>query len=218
MQPKNLYLKVTNNPYEGIYSIDKKGRVTFWAKVVEDIDYSQSTAFDDNLVRRLTDLVMSDRLTGLANRQKTENYLQYRLNEFKSFQSKFCLIFIDIDNFGRFNDTYGHVTGDEVLTNVARLIQTNIGETGLFGRWGGEEFVGIIQIKNDNEAAIMAEKIRQLVAQTIIAHKNGGLSVTASVGVTVARQNDTLKSIVKRADGLMYRSKQRGKDCITLDK
>ena len=88
----------------------------------------------------------------------------------------------------------------------------------MFGRWGGEEFVGIFAINRDYEATIIAERIRYLVENTVITNTDGQeLKVTISVGITTSRPQDTLKSMLKRADKLMYQSKQNGRNKVTTD-
>ena len=88
----------------------------------------------------------------------------------------------------------------------------------MFGRWGGEEFVGIFNLNRDYEASVIAERIRRLVENTVITTPNGQeLEVTISVGVTIVRQDDSLNSIVKRADQLMYQSKDNGRNKVTSD-
>lgn len=173
--------------------------------------------YEDSLIERLSDLAMNDQLTGVANRRKLESVLEYRLNEMRRFQNKFCVVFLDIDNFSKFNNTYGHEAGDNVLQCISKSIMHTIRKSDTFGRWGGEEFIGIFEINNDYGASVAAEKIRVLISNTEIPYEGENLSVTASLGVTVARDDDTVDSVVKRADELMYQSKQKGKNRVTSD-
>jgi diguanylate cyclase (GGDEF)-like protein/PAS domain S-box-containing protein len=173
--------------------------------------------YDDDLIKRLSDLAMNDPLTGLANRRKMESYLEYNLHEMKHFQHTFCIVFLDIDNFSKFNNTFGHETGDIILNSIAKSIMHTVRKDDLFGRWGGEEFIGIFRIKNGDEATIIAEKIRLLIEKTEIPYENRKISVTASLGVTVAHFDDSIDSIIRRADMLMYQSKKNGKNRINAD-
>lgn len=184
---------------------------------IEVFTQNSPTVYEDDLIERLSDMAMNDRLTGLANRTKIESYLDYKFREMQRFQTKFCVVFLDIDNFGKFNNTYGHDAGDDVLKSVATSIKRSMRKNDMFGRWGGEEFIGVFEIKNNYEATLIAEKIRVLVSKSEVSHKGEALSVTASLGVTVVRDDDTIEDIVKRADELMYQSKQRGKNCVTSD-
>lgn len=184
---------------------------------IEIFTPSSSIVYEDDLIEKLSDMAMSDHLTGLANRRKIESYLEYRFHEMKRFQNKFCVVFLDIDNFHSFNNTYGHEAGDNILKSISKSIRRNVRNTDMFGRWGGEEFIGVFEIKNNYEATLLAEKIRILIAGSEICHVEDSLCVTASLGATVARDNDSIDSIIKRADSLMYQSKQKNKNCVTAD-
>lgn len=173
--------------------------------------------YEDDLIERLSNLAMNDQLTGLANRRKIESYLEYNLHEMKRFHNKFCVAFLDIDYLDKFNTTYGRETGDAVLVSISKSIMHIVRNGDLFGRWGGEEFIGIFEIKNDYEATLMAEKMRILVSKSEIPHEGKTLSVTASLGVTVARDDDTVESLIKRVDSLTNQSKQKNGNCIATD-
>lgn len=200
--------------YVNIFPIREEGTIV---GAIEIFTPSSPIVYDDNLIEKLSNLAMNDQLTGIANRRRMESYLEYRLNELKRFQRKFCVIFMDIDNFSEFNNTYGHDMGDSVLKSVTKSVGRSVRATDLFGRWGGEEFVGVFEIKNDYEATLLAEKIRILVAGSEVPHESENLSVSASFGVTVARYGDTVASVVDRADSLMYQSKKKNKNCVTSD-
>lgn len=173
--------------------------------------------YDTLLIEQLSNLAMIDPLTGLSNRRKLECFLEFRLEETKCQKAKICVIFMDIDNFGNFNNTYGHDLGDEVLKRISETVMNNIRKSDLFSRWGGEEFVGVFEIQEDFQAPLIAEKMRGLIERAEVRHGERTLFVTASLGVTVACGSDTMDSVIKRADGLMYQSKQKGKNCVTAD-
>jgi len=170
----------------------------------------------DALVEQLSSMAMHDALTGLPNRRYLQSFLEYRLSEYNRFRSTFALLFMDIDDFREINNAYGHDAGDTVLHTFAKSISKATRKSDMFGRWGGEEFVGIYTIKESTDAPIIAEKIRKLVAHMEIPHKPP-LSVTTSVGITVVRPTDTAKDILERADAFMYKSKASGKNRITAD-
>ena len=197
-----------------IFPIRENGEVV---GAVEIFTPSSPIVYEDNLIEKLSNMAMSDQLTGISNRRKMESYIEYRLRELKRFQRSFCVIFLDIDNFSVFNNTHGHEAGDGVLINVSKSISRSIRTSDLFGRWGGEEFVGVLEIKKDEEALMLAEKIRMLVEGSEIFYNQENLSVTASVGVTIAREDDTVESAVGRADALMYESKKKNKNCVSTD-
>ena len=135
----------------------------------------------------------------------------------EELESDSSQVFADIDDFSHFNNTYGHDVGDLVLKNIAKSFRENTRKNDLIGRWGGEEFLGILSVNNDYEGTILAEKIRQLVDSTEVMSKSGPLSVSISIGVTTVKKEDDAESIVKRADELMYQSKENGKNRVTSD-
>lgn len=184
---------------------------------VEIFTPDSTVVYDDDLIEQMSNLLMNDELTGLANRRKVESYVGYKLHEFNNFKNQFCLMFMDIDDFSKVNNTYGHVVGDEVLKRVSQTILNNIRNTDLFGRWGGEEFVGIFNLRQKSEAEGVAEKIRMLVQNSEVQHNDEIITVSASLGVTIPREDDTVESIIERADQLMYESKKRNKNCVTSD-
>ena len=184
---------------------------------IEIFTPSSLVIYDDELITQLSSSAMHDGLTGLPNRRKAESFLDLRLREMALYQNKLCVIFIDIDKFRDFNNAYGHDAGDVVLINVSKSIMGMIRNTDLFGRWGGEEFIGIFSIKEDRDTLLIGDKIRALVEETEIQHEGLSLSVTVSIGITVARVGDTVESVVKRADENMYQSKQGGRNRVTAD-
>lgn len=184
---------------------------------IEIFTPNSPVVYDDSLIERLSNLAMNDQLTGLPNRRKIESSLKYHLLELKNFASEFCVIFMDLDNFGVFNNRYGHQMGDRLLRVITKTVMQNIRPSDLFGRWGGEEFLGIFELSRDGEAETIAEKLRMLIEKSEVAWNQERLSVTASFGATAARRDDTPDSLVERADQLMYRSKRQGKNRTSSD-
>ena len=185
---------------------------------VEIFTPKTTIASDSQLVDSLTDKVMTDALTQLPNRMYLESFFDYKMQEFKRFGNFFCVLFLDIDNFSHFNNTYGHHIGDKVLQSIAQSFRQNLRDTDAMGRWGGEEFLGIFSIRNEREAAIVAEKVRLLVSGSEILNDDGErLHVTASIGVALAKPTDRLEGIVERADSLMYQSKKASKNCFHVE-
>ena len=184
---------------------------------IEIFTPSSPTQYEDNLVENLSGIAMHDELTGLPNRRYLESFLNYKLDEFKRFNKLFAVVFADIDNFSEFNNTYGHDVGDHVLKNISTSIRQNTRKNDLIGRWGGEEFLGVLTVNTDYDGTILAEKIRQLVDNTEVQHKGEVLNVSISVGVTTVKKEDDAETIIKRADDLMYQSKASGKNRVTSD-
>ena len=183
---------------------------------VEVFTKNSPKVYEDDLIEKLSGIAMHDALTRLPNRRYLESFLDFKLSEYSHFSRPFALLFADIDNFGKFNNEYGHDAGDAVLTNIALSLQNTMRSMDLVGRWGGEEYVGIYSIAKDSEALIIGEKFRQLVSSTEVVYGDKTLNVSISVGVTVVRPGDTVQSIVERADHLMYESKRNGKNRVTV--
>ncbi|MEZ4483327.1 MAG: GGDEF domain-containing protein [Syntrophotaleaceae bacterium] len=165
----------------------------------------------------LRQLALVDGLTGLANRNHFEREITGHLQEQTRYNWRFGLLFIDIDNFKQVNDVYGHEIGDQVLQMVGSNLKHICRPFDVFGRWGGEEFVGLVRNVETQELVAIGERLRRLVESSRLQTPAGPIGVTVSVGATLARTDDTLLSLVRRADELMYRSKKRGKNCLTCD-
>ncbi len=113
----------------------------------------------------------------------------------------FGLLFIDIDNFKQINDSYGHNFGDQVLQMVARNLKHICRPFDVFGRWGGEEFIGFVHNIEGSELVALGERLRMVVENSQLQQEAGPVGVTVFIGATLARVGDTLSSLVKRADG-----------------
>ncbi len=131
-------------------------------------------------------------------------------------KADFGILFIDIDHFKDFNDTYGHLLGDKVLRLVANTLRNNLRVTDSCGRWGGEEFIAVVYDLDLSGLARVAEKLRATISQTTVQEKDLELGVTVSIGSTLLRAADTFPSLIDRADKLMYESKKAGRNCVTV--
>jgi diguanylate cyclase (GGDEF)-like protein/PAS domain S-box-containing protein len=167
-------------------------------------------------LKEVEGLVYLDALTKIANRTYLETFIVAKFNEFRRLGWSFGVIFIDVDQFKSVNDTFGHQTGDLVLKMVAQTLVKNCRSFDLVGRWGGEEFICIIsKLKDTDEIIVIAERLRTLVESAWVDLPDCSLHVTISLGVTLARLQDSPETLIQRADGLMYRSKATGRNCIT---
>lgn len=160
---------------------------------------------------KLQNLAVTDNLTGLYNRTKLDEVLNSELDRSKRFNYCFSFMLIDIDHFKIVNDTYGHQVGDDFLIEFATLINNNSRSTDNFFRWGGEEFVMICPEVDKENILIHAEKLRQKVES----HKFQSIgNKTVSIGVTLSRSDDSIDSLVKRADEALYMAKNSGRNQI----
>ena len=161
-------------------------------------------------------LAFLDPLTGIANRRYGEIALNARIEELQRYGWPFGVLFIDIDHFKECNDRCGHDVGDEVLKMVAKTLQNSVRSFDVVSRWGGEEFVALIANVEGDELIRTANRCRALVEQSHVPVPPSP-RVTVSIGVTIARPEDTALSIIKRADELMYKSKQSGRNRVTME-
>ncbi len=170
--------------------------------------------------RRAEDLeraAMTDPLTGLANRRYVEMLVGHRLAELHQAGIPFGVLFADIDHFKRVNDEHGHNAGDAALKVVATTLAHTSRAHDVVGRWGGEEFVGVTAVSNAEQLAAQAERMRALVAASLVSHDGTEFSVTLSIGATLARPGETREKLITRADTLMYASKSAGRNRVMVD-
>ncbi|MGB7116466.1 MAG: GGDEF domain-containing protein [Anaerolineales bacterium] len=192
---------------------DRDGYIIGGVELFTDIS---NQAANDLRVKELEKLALLDNLTQLANRNYIEREIQSRFEEKKRFNVPFGILFIDIDHFKKYNDIYGHPAGDEVLNFVANTFIANTRPFDIYGRWGGEEFIGIIRNINGKDLELLGNRLRSLTENSYIIHENEKLYVTISIGATLANENDTIHTLIKRADTLMYKSKAAGRNCLTI--
>jgi len=124
------------------------------------------------------------------------------------------LIIVDIDFFKIINDTYGHAAGDCVLKSVSEDLRKTVRESDTVARWGGDEFLLLLPKTNAKNAVGLAEKINKIVGNHRYDYGNETLAVTLTLGVAVIMSGDTVASIIKKADLIMYQGKQASRNCV----
>jgi diguanylate cyclase len=155
----------------------------------------------------------TDSLTGLANRRAFDDELKRRFSEWQRKNTPCSLALLDIDFFKKFNDTHGHQVGDEVLKQVAKVLQAQSREYDLPCRYGGEEF-GVVLANTDAVAACkVAERIRAAIEASTTVCGSKSLKVTCSLGVAQFFANDEVTRLIRRADDALYASKKAGRNC-----
>jgi diguanylate cyclase (GGDEF)-like protein/PAS domain S-box-containing protein len=174
--------------------------------------YSDAINKGANLLRvhELEKQAMFDKLTQLANRYFIERELLIRFQEKKRINVSFGILFIDIDNLKMFNDTYGHSVGDDVLRHVSRILTKSTRAYDFFGRWGGDEIIGVIRNISEQNLGNMCKNLKMMVEQSSFLHTDIKLNATISIGATMMQQGDTIASLIKRADTQLYQSKKQG--------
>jgi diguanylate cyclase (GGDEF)-like protein len=158
-----------------------------------------------------------DTLTGLYNRRTFEELFQKQLARSRRTKSPFAICMIDIDFFKKFNDTYGHEVGDEVLRQVAGALKESLRINDVVARFGGEEFIAIFTDTNAEGASIVAERIRKKVENLEARAGFQALRVTISAGVAVYPDDGTTRdSLIENADQALYQAKNAGRNRVIL--
>jgi len=165
----------------------------------------------------LEQLATTDPLTGLANRKQIMADLATNFANYRRYRSEFSILMIDIDYFKSINDTHGHLAGDSVLIQLARILKDSLRIVDSAGRYGGEEFFVILGKTDIHEGLQTAERIRQAVDQHIFTWKELSLHITISVGLTgVTEEDKDGISMIGRADSALYAAKEAGRNRIFL--
>ncbi|SHH17059.1 GGDEF domain-containing protein [Thermosipho atlanticus] len=162
------------------------------------------------LVSRLEKEAETDFLTGFFNKRAIRNMLIVELEKSIRYKIPLAVIFLDIDDFKAYNDTFGHLRGDLVLQKVAELIKKSIRAVDIVGRYDGEEFVVLLPGTNKEGAIKVAERIRKSIENYSFPNRK----ITVSLGVTLAKNGDSVYSLIERADKALYQAKKQGKNRV----
>jgi len=192
-------------------AIKENGRTIGAIEVFKDDTEQQGIAKE---IEKLKDLALNDPLTGLPNRRYIESFLNSKMNEFFSLGIPFGVAFMDIDKFKEFNDNYGHDVGDEVLKMVAKTFRGVVRSNDLIGRWGGEEFLAAFSGLDQESLCNVSEKLRALIERASLKKGGESLKVTISIGSTLFNEEDTIETVINRADALLYKSKSEGRNKV----
>jgi diguanylate cyclase (GGDEF)-like protein len=192
---------------------DENGNVIGGVELFTDIS---SLKANELRIKELEEMVLLDNITRLANRNYIEKELFVRFEETKRFGVPFGILFMDIDHFKKFNDTYGHDVGDRVLKFVADTLSRNSRPFDVIGRWGGDEFIGIMRKVSRQQLVYLGNRLRMLVEASYIQTGNDKLHVSISIGATLVCDNDSTDTLIKRADTLLYESKRAGRNRLTI--
>ncbi len=165
------------------------------------------------LILRLEREAETDFLTGFFNKRSLRNILVTELERTVRYGIPLSVIFLDIDDFKTYNDTFGHIAGDIVLQKTAEIIKKSLRTVDIVSRYGGEEFVIILPGTKREGAVTVAERIRKSIEIYSFTHRR----VTVSLGVVSAERNDSVDSLLARADQACYQAKRQGKNRFCLD-
>jgi diguanylate cyclase len=150
--------------------------------------------------------VRTDPLTNVKNRRVLDDTIQAQFALMSRYETPFSLVMFDVDHFKSINDEQGHLHGDRMLQELARLLDERVRETDILTRYGGDEFVVVMPQTDDKGARILSERLRASVQER--------LSFTVSGGVSSAQKGDAKETLLARADAALYRSKRSGRNCV----
>lgn len=165
---------------------------------------------------RIEELATRDVLTGLYNRRHGESLLRQALQRQRRTGTPFAVGLIDLDHFKRINDRHGHAIGDAVLRAFAEAAQSTLRGTDTLTRWGGEEFLLLLDDADAAAASIAMQRIQGAVAQAGVEAEGSALSFTFSAGVAVFAEGETELLLLDRADRALYRAKSAGRDRVVF--
>lgn len=157
-----------------------------------------------------------DPLTQANNRASFDDLIHKEISLAKRYGKNLSIVFLDIDHFKTINDTHGHECGDVALASVAKWIKQSLRNSDILFRYGGEEFVILLRETGLEGAQIVAERMRAAIASHTLSYDMTNLNITASLGVSALRSEDTAETMVKRADEAMYRAKKNGRNQVSL--
>lgn len=166
-------------------------------------------------VRLMENEANYDTLTKLLNRRSSDTYFDGRIQSYKEKDNKFSVLMCDIDFFKKFNDTYGHDVGDEVLVNVASTLTKTLRDSDTIFRWGGEEI--LIVLSGDEESSkVIAERCREAIEKMEIPHEDKILKVTITIGGASYEDGLSKEELLKQADDNLYRGKTSGRNKVVF--
>ena len=197
---------------------------TFWldlsTKVIElDKELALYTTFKDTTKRKKKeqDLFLkasTDPLTGLYNRRQFEVMAENEFARILRYKVPACLLMIDIDHFKKINDTYGHLTGDNILKQLALTLYKELRETDVIARYGGEEFVILLSQTIPENALMIAERLRQAAANILLSEKEEAIRFTISIGLADCALFPDLITTINAADLALYHAKETGRNNV----
>lgn len=216
---KDLIQTISKNKiWTGIVKNRTKNGEEFWLEqtIIPKIDERNqllkkymSVSVDITDKKLLQEMASIDKLTGIYNRRMLDEFLQKTIDVVVRHKEELSLIIIDIDHFKDVNDRYGHVEGDNVLFQTSNIISENLRSSDIFGRYGGEEFLVICTKTDKNGAFLLAEKLRIAIKEYQF-DKVG--RKTISLGIADFEKNDTIKSLLEKADIALYKAKNDGRN------
>lgn len=190
-------------------------KVTEYNKTLEE-KVKERTSELTEAYKKIEKLALTDPLTKLSNRRHILDRIDHEIKRVKRSGKPFGIILCDIDHFKQFNDSYGHDCGDFVLVSITKEMKYMLRNQDHVSRWGGEEFLLILPDTDLAGCGIVAEKIRQRIAEENFKFQGMDLSVTLTLGVTVFDNTADIDSCIKDADNALYQGKEKGRNQVVI--
>jgi len=206
-QRKPIYVR--GLPYK-----DEEGNIIGAIEIFSDSEERRKLLRE---IEKLKKLAYYDDLTKVASRRYILKFLEDKLAEYNINKRSFGVYYIDVDDFKKINDEYGHVVGDKVLYNVATTLKNALKYGDMIGRLGGEEFVIILNDSDADRLKKMGNILKILTEYTKTYDENSVIRITTSIGGTLVGAEDGVEKILKRADKFLYEAKKSGKNSFVSD-
>jgi len=201
----NLVVKLTSLDIALATEVYHRARIDVLDRSLKNLEHRQ---------KRLRQQLEQDALTGVSSRTSLLRELKAAIGRATKTGQPLVVLMADLDHFKAVNDQHGHLAGDEVLKDVAPRIKSALREFDLVGRYGGEEFVVLLENTSAHTAKQVAERIRRRIAGGPVQATSATVEVTISQGLTLRREGDDVQSLLKQADQAMYRAKAAGRNCV----
>lgn len=185
--------------------------------------HSKEVAILDKKVKKLEkelekakDASKEDFLTKLYNRRALDEYMEIKEGEYERYGHNYSVVMFDLDHFKAVNDKYGHSAGDAVLSAFAKILKHEIRNVDIVGRFGGEEFIAVLEETDAEGGFIFAEKVRKHVQKARFMYKGDRIAVTVSCGVGERKLNTSLKNTINSSDNFLYKAKDNGRNQVVF--
>jgi diguanylate cyclase (GGDEF)-like protein len=169
-------------------------------------------------LRLIEGFATRDELTGIYNRRHMLQAIEEAKNRAERHALAFCLCMIDVDHFKAVNDTFGHIAGDQILKRLAATIQGEIRKNDCFGRYGGEEFLLLLEGANADAAVAHAERVRRRIEATRFPEIHSDHKITVSIGIAEYHPSEDIQETLNRADMALYAAKREGRNRVATAK
>jgi len=197
--------------------------IYYFIKVLTDALDDASKEMKERLVveKELKKQAITDYLTEVHNRRHFFDLSTIEYSKAVRYHRNIALMIIDIDHFKDVNDTFGHDVGDQALVHFSKLLKSNIRETDILARFGGEEFIVLLPETRCDSATQMAERIRKVIETTPFFASDKPIPLTMSAGVAgegITKQVDSLEELIRKADDALYDAKRSGRNKVVTNK